>query len=283
MLRDRLPPPVRASLTRLRSRARDLKDGLTRARTAFAMPEYGSRLHIGSFSGFEVAYREDTADEGVIGESFDRDIFFAGVPEYTPKPNHVILDIGAHIGTFTLLAASLVPEGRVYAVEASRETHAYLRVNLALNDVPNVEAFHLALAGSPGEVTLYHDAHNWGHSITKRYSRHGERVRAETLPAFLDAQGIGRVDFVKFNCEGAEFAILFQTPREVLERFQRLLVLYHCDLVEGADLDALSAHLEDAGLRVDVRNRSFVDGAERGWLIADRTGFGRTAPADVAT
>jgi hypothetical protein len=85
------------------------------------MPEssIGSAVDTGSFGGFEVAYRSRTTDEDVIAHSFDHDIFFTGVPEYRPAEDHTIIDVGAHIGIFSLLAASKVPRGKVYAIEAS--------------------------------------------------------------------------------------------------------------------------------------------------------------------
>ena len=54
-------------------------------------------LAIGSFSGFEVACRKNAADEPVIGHSFDKDIFFTGVPECQPAKGQVIIDLGAHL------------------------------------------------------------------------------------------------------------------------------------------------------------------------------------------
>jgi hypothetical protein len=62
-------------------------------------------LEIDSYDGFEVIYRKGTADENVIGHSFENDIFFSGIPEYQPEDGHVIIDLGAHIGTFSLLAS----------------------------------------------------------------------------------------------------------------------------------------------------------------------------------
>ena len=38
------------------------------------------------------------------------------VPEYVPKKDDVIIDVGAHIGTFALNAAIIVPRGKVYAI-----------------------------------------------------------------------------------------------------------------------------------------------------------------------
>src|SRR5207244_8461009 len=65
-----------------------------------------SAIAIESFGGFEVAFRKGTADELVIGHSFDNDIFFSGFPEYQPAEDDVIVDVGARIGHFSLLAAA---------------------------------------------------------------------------------------------------------------------------------------------------------------------------------
>jgi FkbM family methyltransferase len=222
-------------------------------------------LAISRFGDFQVAFRSGTADERVLQDSFDHDIFFPGIPEYMPRSDHVILDVGAHIGTFTLLAARKVPQGKVYAVEASRETCDYLKTNIALNQVENVDVSHLALSGRAGEVTLHHDpTGNWGHSITQRLSGRNETVSAESLPNFLVRKHITRCHLAKFNCEGAEFPILLNTPAETLRHFDLLLVLYHCDLATDYRVDDLLTHLREASFDLTIRHRSRA----RGWLVA---------------
>lgn len=89
-------------------------------------PDRPSMLAIDSFVGFNIAYRKNTADEAVISDSFDNDIIFSGVPEYQPDAGHVIIDIGAHIGTFSLLASSKVGHGKVYAIEACEDSFNFL-------------------------------------------------------------------------------------------------------------------------------------------------------------
>jgi len=245
-----------------------LKKRLRNARAAFHPGEANYRLAIGEFGGFTVAYREGTADEQVIGHSFENDIFFAGVPEYQPSENDVVVDIGAHIGTFSLLAASKSPRGRVHAIEASQETFNYLRINTALNPALNVTPYRLALTDCDGAVTLHHDWGNWGHSIMKPLSSRGETVPAMSLTSFFERNGIDKVAFIKFNCEGAEFPILMTAPEEVLRRVQMMLILYHLDLVEGYPLEDLLDRLTKAGFASQVRQKR----STRGWIIATRTG-----------
>lgn len=226
------------------------------------------KLAIDSFGGFEVAYRKNTADEDVIGHSFDNDIFFKGVPEYQPRDGDVIIDMGAHIGTFSLLASSKVGNGKVYSIEASQETFNLLRINVALNKCSNISVHHLAMADKDGECTLYHDTveGNWGHSTVKKLSEINETVKSCALSTFMEMNQIDRCDFMKLNIEGAEFPVLLNTPSIVLQRFGTILVLYHCDLwADNTDVDMIS-HLESSGFDCSVPLRSDI----RGWIIAVR-------------
>ena len=225
-----------------------------------------STLDIGSFGGFEVAYRKGTADEKVIGDSFDDDIFFTGVPEYAPREEDVILDVGAHIGAFSLLASAKAPRGHVHAIEASRDTFNLLRINVALNRAANIQAHHLALTDRKGTIELFHAGGNWEHSIVKPMSRSSEIVRCTTLTDFLTCHHIDRCAFSKFNVEGAEFPILLNTPEAVLQRFGTMLVLYHCDLWKGNTEQDLIDHLLAGGFHCALRERT----DHRGWIIATR-------------
>jgi FkbM family methyltransferase len=230
-------------------------------------PDRSSGVAIGSFGGFEVVFREGTADDSVIGHSFDNDIFFTGIPEYRPSEGHVIVDVGAHIGTFSLLAASKVGgAGRVFAVEASLDSYNLLRINLAINGCGNAEARHLALADKEGTCTLFHDVGNWGNSAVAELSKSSETVECWTLGQFFDRSGIEHCDLIKMNCEGSEFPILLSTPTSVLERVDNALVLYHCDLWKENREEDLVSHLEVSGFDCAIRNRS----EDRGWIIATR-------------
>jgi FkbM family methyltransferase len=178
----------------------------------------------------------------------------------------VVLDIGAHIGTFSLLAAEKASRGRVFAIEASRETFELLRLNIALSGHRNIVAEHLAMADRDGVIELHHDPDgNYGHSITHNARGTSESVPATTLTRYLNQNGLHDVSLVKFNCEGAEFPILLSTPAAVLQRIEKMIVLYHCDLVD-AQAVTLIQHLRDSRFDTRVLNET----ASRGWIIATR-------------
>lgn len=225
-----------------------------------------SQINIKQFGEFEMVYRKDTADEATLNHSFDNDIFFPGVPNYKPNPNHIIIDIGSHIGTFSILAASKVKKGKVYSIEACEDSYNLLRINKALNNCSNIETFHLALSDREGTTKLYYDKGNWGNSTVKRFSDKGEQVQTKTLSNFFKENNIKRCDFMKLNCEGAEFPILLTTLREDLQKINTLLILYHCDLWTRSSEKDLISHLERNGFKCTITNQK----PKRGWIIAQR-------------
>ena len=227
-------------------------------------PDKPSTLGLGVYDGFSVAYRKNTTDELVFNYSFSKDIFFEGVPEYKPAEDHVIIEVGAHIGTFSVFAASKLKRGHVYAVEPSSDSSNYLRINAALNRCDNISVHQLALADQEGVAFLYYDTGTWGHSTVSGFSGTGEAVKATTLAKFMEENRIEKCDFMKFNCEGAEFPIILSTPPEVLGRFGVILILYHSDLWKKNSEADLVAHLEKSGFHCEVRNKA----AGRGWIIA---------------
>lgn len=226
-----------------------------------------SKLNIKTFGRFNVAYRSNTADEEVLNDSFDNDIFFDRIPEYNPKNGDVIIDIGAHIGTFSILASSKIGEGKVYSIEASQDSFNLLRINVALNQIMNISIHHLAMSDKQGTCTLYHDKGNWGHSTVKKLSRSHEIVKAETMSAFFEDNNITECNFLKLNCEGSEFPIILGTPSYILKTIGVILVLYHCDLWSSNTESDLISHLLSSGFHCVIREKS----EKRGWIIGTNT------------
>jgi len=69
------------------------------------------------------------------------------------KPGDTVIDVGANIGYYSLLASVLVGEaGHVYAIEAHPRVFRYLQGNLALNKVTNMDARHVALGDKEGTL-----------------------------------------------------------------------------------------------------------------------------------
>jgi FkbM family methyltransferase len=129
----------------------------------------------------------------------------------------VFVDVGAHIGYHTLLAAGLVGEhGRVYAFEPSPERHADLAANLARNATSNVTAFELAGGGreSVGTLFLAPRTNTSASTMVARAARDAsagrERREVRVVPVqdCIAGEDLGRVRVVKVDVEGFEIEVL---------------------------------------------------------------------------
>src|SRR5437879_4521349 len=105
--------------------------------------------------GFNITYRLNSPDEYVILDTFDNLLFLKGFPEYKIKPTDVIMDIGAHIGTYSLQASSMAAEGKVFAFEPCQETFLLLEKNVKNNHRSNVSVHKIALTDYIGKAKLY--------------------------------------------------------------------------------------------------------------------------------
>jgi FkbM family methyltransferase len=216
-----------------------------------------------------VRYRKETADEKVLSHSFDKDIFFPEVPEYRGSAQAVVIDIGAHIGTFSIHSLLSGKAGRVFALEPNRETFGILKLNVESNSLENqIHVFPIAISDKDGTAQLFLDAENWGHSITNPVLKDFEEVPCLKLSTFFRQQNIAGCDLLKLNCEGAEFQILLSADANLLRKIRLMIILYHEDLGMGRRTKELVGYLSENGFYIRV----FRQSSTRGWIIAKNRG-----------
>lgn len=126
------------------------------------------------------------------------------------KPGMIVVDIGAHVGYFTLLFARLVGTGgKVYAFEPHPNNCAILRRNIERRRLSNVTIIAKAVSDKEGPMPLYETSLSMGHSLIAAKPHVSQVVVESTsLDAFLGKSDIRSVNLVKVDAEGAEFAIL---------------------------------------------------------------------------
>jgi FkbM family methyltransferase len=147
------------------------------------------------------------------------------------KPGMTVLDIGAHHGFYTMLAAKIVgPTGSVMSFEPSHRERKRLLVHLRLNRIlDRVSVFPVALGRETAESTLYVVAGRETGCNSLRPPAVTEPTRAIQVPVtsldtFLAQQNVARVDFIKMDVEGAELGVL-EGAEELLGRSPRPVIL----------------------------------------------------------
>lgn len=129
------------------------------------------------------------------------------------EPGMTFLDIGAHVGQYTLVGSERVgAAGEVHAFEPDPETFRWLCSNVERNDLGNVTTNQLALTAEPGTLQLFESAVNDVGSTSLREPRQFtgrvHDVACVPLDDYLRSHGIERVDLIKMDVEGAEISVL---------------------------------------------------------------------------
>jgi FkbM family methyltransferase len=164
------------------------------------------------------------------------------------KPGMNVVDVGANIGLYSILADKIVgPTGRVWAFEPSHENHHRLIRNLKINNSKYVTAVGAALGQFETQLELKSDA---GRGDGERYlllnegdssngprecsiKRQGEYVHVTYLDSFMASIGETRVDFMKIDVEGFEYWVL-RGAENVLRSNPDIMILFECNAIGTA-------------------------------------------------
>jgi FkbM family methyltransferase len=125
------------------------------------------------------------------------------------SPRMTFLDVGAHIGAFTLVGAKMVGnEGKVLAVEPLPPCVEAIRRNAAMNGLDNVKVYEGALCDHSGRIGFLSDFQRTGGWIATKPDQAAFETQCWTLDDFLLSAGITRVDVMKLDASGNELGAL---------------------------------------------------------------------------
>jgi FkbM family methyltransferase len=167
-----------------------------------------------------------------------------------------IIDIGANVGVFSLWAACTYPEARIVAVEPSNRMCKYLRGNVAANGLSRIHVVHAACHAVCGEATLYTPGDEVMNSLYALDSQGSvfrplQQTKVTSLAALFAQHDVRDGAFLKLDCEGAEYEILYAAPADVLRRIACISMEYHLGFNEHQP-EELARHLRQHGFHVSI-------------------------------
>lgn len=219
---------------------------------------------------FKILIRNNTEDYKICRQILIEDQLLGLLPSLSLNPEDSIIDLGAHIGVFSILASSkLSIGGKVYAIEPCSKLYECLNDNTALNRANNVYTYNIAISKENDQkVKLYIvDCDEWKNSIIKNCAPEGEKyelVKTKTLEQFILNNKINKCALMKMNCEGAEFEIILNTPEKILRQINQMIICYHHDLTKDHTKDDIKNRLLNIGYSVKIKEKN----NDRGFIIA---------------
>jgi len=158
----------------------------------------------------------------------------------------IVLDIGAHVGSFACALAQRAGRARILCVEPSPVTSDWLARNLEANNLSGrVTVLQAAVAGTDGAGTLWESGDASCVSSTTGGRGRSLPVKTVSLESLVSRAG-GPPEVMKIDCEGAEYDTILNSPDWCWKQVRYLFLEYHP--VDGHCFDELLDRLYRVGL-----------------------------------
>lgn len=175
------------------------------------------------------------------------------------RPGSFVIDIGAHVGYYTIISAGLTgQDGKVLAFEPEPTNRELLLRNIEWNGFKNVEVVDKAVSDRTGSGTLFQTKLDSGrHSTYKHDIPLAGSVDIETisLDVILEEQGNPKVDLIKIDVEGAENDVWRGMGNLIASgNAPKIIIEYHPLLLRSAGIDPLqfASKIFSDGFKVQV-------------------------------
>ncbi len=148
--------------------------------------------------------------------------------------NDIVFDIWAHVGYFSIYASRKCKNGRVFSFEPMSTNYSALQEHILWNNWANISPANIAVWGEDGEADFFMFAwHNGCHSLYKRQpDQKTIQVKKKKLETIINELQIDFIDFLKLDCEGAEYEIFDGMSSETFWRIGKVSMEIHSDIIE---------------------------------------------------
>lgn len=167
----------------------------------------------------------------------------------------LVLDVGAHVGTFSLALAERLPNLRACCYEPSSATVSYLRGNVERNGLASrISVNAVAVTSRSGKARLraLESADSCATIVGPEDG--GELVEVVSFDSIVEEQD-SRIDLVKLDCEGSEYDIVEGSTPETFERIDQVVLEYH---PRPGGFDLLKQRLGSFGIELVAHQPSTV-------------------------
>ena len=141
---------------------------------------------------------------------------------------NTILDIGGHIGSFSLLSNKFLSKnGRQLVFEPVSENFNLIKKNIFINNLKNfIKPFNFAVSNKSGSAKIFISSDNTGGSrldIPDLSSKTFEIVKVTTLEEITKDNKINFIDLIKIDVEGSEHSIVLSSKKILINKAKYII------------------------------------------------------------
>jgi FkbM family methyltransferase len=185
----------------------------------------GSHYVLNLKNGLKIKMRKNTTDIQAfvnvwILEEYKKETL--GINE-----DDVIIDVGGHIGLFTLYVSQFCKNVIIYAFEPFKNNFDLFKDNIQMNNLKNIKISNNAVAGKKEKIRIYkNQCDDAAHSIYGEGENFSE-IDAVTISDIINNQNISKCNLLKLDCEGAEYEIFKAIKKEDFSKIEKICLEYH--------------------------------------------------------
>ncbi|MDP2189353.1 MAG: FkbM family methyltransferase [Sphingobacteriaceae bacterium] len=195
-------------------------------------------------------------------ESFFEEVYFKHLPKKLfTDPAPVVLDIGANVGFFSLLAWYKLPAAKILAFEPIARNFKLLQKNTAGIPANNLLAQHAAVSDVVGEIVLRFNEQDITTSASLLANSTGgteEVVASTTLAAIFEQHQLRKVDLLKMDCEGAEYGIIYNSPAALFDAINCIAMETHPGSAPNENTQSMMHYLEKLGYLIKRQGKDLI-------------------------
>jgi len=238
-------------MNRITKKIAVIAERLSRQRTVRQQTKYGFQLLLDLRNDVDYRFYLNDFEENTIRQYL-----------LSIKPGMTVIDVGANIGIYTLLASNQVGvNGHVYAFEPAHRAYIKLKNNIEINNFLNITPIRSGVSDYDGE-TIFNvcddDAYNSLGRSPMRKVKSTETIKIVTIDKFVQLNNIKKIDVIKVDTEGAEY-LVFKGAINTLRRDKPVLFFeYNPFAGVGFDFDPIESIRALKSLNYEFYE--FVDG-----------------------
>lgn|SRR3989338_5069093 len=200
-------------------------------------------------NGIKMETRCQTTDLGTMHTHFigqENDRFLSQLNE-----NPIIIDIGAHIGTFSIYAMKKVPTVTIYSFEPHPDNYELLLKNIRMNGFErSIKPFRFAIFNKNGKLNLYfRKRYTAGCTLIKEKDNEHVKVKCITIKDIFDSNRIEMCDLLKIDCEGSDYKIIVSIPKNYFKKIKSI----HAEFHTKKELELMSKVLQNNNFKTDMK------------------------------
>ena len=157
-----------------------------------------------------------------------------------------VVDLGGHVGSFTIPLSLKYPETNFYIVEQDVKNYKAILLNSHLSP-DNIKPINTIIKGKRTPISVESDDENsGGHKVVFAEGNNSDfKEKGITLKELMDLNNIDQIDFLKMDIEGSEYDVLEKAYEdEIMEKISIISMEYHVNPARGRNLETIFKYLD---------------------------------------